>query len=154
MSIEDDIALLAAVPTFSALGREPLRIVAIGAETRYVHEGEALFREGEPAEAGFVVQEGSFTLTSQRRRFEPLRVGRGALIDELALLAATNRSVTATANEPSTVLSVPRKLFLKMLEGYPAAAERLRRLIAERADRAMRDIEQVRPAFETPQKPR
>jgi CRP-like cAMP-binding protein len=113
-----------------------------------------LFREGEPAEAGFVVQEGSFTLSSQRRRFEPMRVGRGALIDELALLAATKRSVTATANEPSTVLSVPRKLFLKMLDGYPAAAERLRALIAGRTDHAMRDIEQVRPAFEMPQKRR
>ena len=49
-------------------------------------------------------------------------VGRGTLLGELALLTETVRPVTATANEPSTVLRIPRTLFLKMLEGYPDAA--------------------------------
>ena len=63
MSIEDDIALLHSVPTLALLGREPLRILAIGAENRSVPEGEVLFRAGEAADAGYVVQEGSFRLS-------------------------------------------------------------------------------------------
>ncbi|HKA71130.1 MAG TPA: cyclic nucleotide-binding protein, partial [Xanthobacteraceae bacterium] len=37
MSIDDDIAFLERVGTLSLLGHEALRIVAIGAENRYVH---------------------------------------------------------------------------------------------------------------------
>ncbi len=77
--------------------------------------------------AGFVVQEGAFNLTARSAEGgDSLVVGRGTLIGELALLTETVRPVTATANEPSTVLRIPRTLFLKMLEGYPDAAEKLR----------------------------
>ena len=41
MSIEDDIAFFERVPTLGLLGRAALRILAIGAESRYVHGGDA-----------------------------------------------------------------------------------------------------------------
>ena len=150
MSLEDDISFFERVPTLALLGREPLRILAIGAENRYVHEGDVLFREGETADAGYLVQEGSFTLASERSASggQAVVVGPGTLLSELALLTETMRLVTATATEPSAVVRIPRKLFLKMLEGYPDAARRLREVIAMRAEQAMRDIDTVRPIFE------
>jgi CRP-like cAMP-binding protein len=155
MSIEDDISFLERVPTLSLLGREALRILAIGAESRYVHDGDVLFREGEVADAGYVVQEGAFTLASGNARtgIAPSTVGPGALIGELALLTETVRPATATATEPSSVIRIPRKLFLKMLEGYPDAARRLREVIALRATQAMHEIANVRPAFDIAAKP-
>jgi CRP-like cAMP-binding protein len=155
MTIEDDISFLERVPTLSLLGREALRILAIGAESRYVHDGDVLFREGEVADAGYVVQEGSFTIASGNARIgvAPITVGPGALIGELALLTETVRPATATATEPSSVIRIPRKLFLKMLEGYPEAAGRLREVIALRATQAMHEITTVRPAFDIVLKP-
>jgi CRP-like cAMP-binding protein len=154
MSIDDDITFLERVPTLSLLGREALRILAIGAESRYVHDGDVLFREGELADAGYVVQEGAFTLSSTSARWgqPPMTVGPGALIGELALLTETVRPATATATEPSSVIRIPRKLFLKMLEGYPDAAQRLREVVALRATQAMADIAGVRPVFDVGQK--
>jgi len=155
MSLEDDIAFLGRVPTLALLGREALRILAIGAESRFVHDGDVLFREGEVADAGYVVQEGSFTLRSARARTgsDSIVVGPGALLGELALLTETLCPATATASEPSAVVRIPRKLFLKMLEGYPDAAQRLRDVIAGRADDAMRDIAGVRQIFAGATKP-
>jgi CRP-like cAMP-binding protein len=155
MTIDDDIAFLERVPTLALLGRDALRILAIGAESRYVHDGDVLFREGEVADAGYVIQEGSFRLDSGRPRagVEPVTVGPGALLGELALLTETVRPATATANEPSSVIRIPRKLFLKMLEGYPDAAARLREIITLRAQEAMRDIDSVRPVFDAAKKP-
>ena len=46
MSIEDDIIFIERVPTLRMLGRDALRILAIGAESRYVHKGEVLFLAG------------------------------------------------------------------------------------------------------------
>jgi CRP-like cAMP-binding protein len=148
MTIEDDISFLERVPTLALLGREALRILAIGAESRYVHDGDVLFREGEAADGGYVVQEGAFTLTSQQPGVDPLTVKAGALVGELALLTETVRPATATATEPSSVIRIPRQLFLKMLEGYPDAARRLREVIASRAEKAMWDIHRMRSAFD------
>jgi CRP-like cAMP-binding protein len=145
MTIEDDIAFFERVPTLGQLGRDALRILAIGAESRYVHDGEVLFAAGDDADAGYVIQEGSFSLsTGHAEETEPLVVGRGALIGELALLTETTRPATATAREPSTVLRIPRGLFLKMLDGYPSAAEKLRDILATRSNQSAADIYAVR----------
>jgi CRP-like cAMP-binding protein len=150
MTIEDDIAFLERVPTFSLLGRDALRILAIGAESRYVHGGETLFQAGESADGGYVVQEGAFTLRPDTGDPNPpeLTVNRGALLGEFALLTETIRPVTAIADEPSTVMRIPRSLFLKMLEGYPDAAERLRDHLARRAEQTAKDIAAVRTVLD------
>jgi CRP-like cAMP-binding protein len=156
MTIEDDIAFFERVPTLSMLGRGALRILAIGAESRYVHSGETLFVAGDEADSGYVVQEGSFNLTARgATNGKGVRIGVGTLIGELALFTETTRPVTATALEPSTVLRIPRPLFLKMLDGYPDAATRLREILAKRIDESSRDMQKIRtvldPAAPPPQ---
>ena len=151
MSIEDDIAFLERVPTLALLGRDALRILAIGAESRYLHDGNVLFTQGEPADAGYVVQEGLLSLGPVRGKAEELTVGPGTLLGELALLTETMRPVTARAVEPSTVIRIPRTLFLKMLEGYPEAAVRLRDSFIARAEHSESDMHRVRRVLETNQ---
>lgn len=145
MTIEADIAFFERVPTLSMLGRGALRILAIGAESRYVHSGETLFTAGDEADSGYVVQEGSFSLASSASdNAKIVTIGVGALLGELALFTETARPVTATALEPSTVLRIPRPLFLKMLEGYPEAATRLRDVLAKRITESERDMQKIR----------
>ena len=153
MTIEDDIAFFERVPTLNLLGRAALRILAIGVESRYVHSGEVLFRAGDEADCGFVIQEGSFRLaTTASANGMSVTVGPGTLLGELALLTGTRRPATATALEPSTVLCIPRPLFMKMLEGYPDAAQRLREILAQRIEESAREIESLRVAFDAQQK--
>lgn len=154
MTIEDDIAFLERIPTLRLLGRGALRILAIGAESRYVQRGQVLYSVGEEADCGYVVQHGSFTLDSHRASGSELVAGPGTLLSESALLAATTRTTTATAREPATVIRISRALFLKMLEGYPDSARRLRDLVASRADQWTRDIENVRTALHEGRRPR
>jgi CRP-like cAMP-binding protein len=147
MAIDDDIAFLERVPTLAVLGREALRILAISAENRYVHDGVSLFKEGETADAAYVVQEGSFELTMPGS-VQPSTVGAGVLIGELALITETKRSTTATAREPSTVIRIPRSVFLKMLEADPAAARRLRNSIAAKVNDTARELTRVRKSLD------
>jgi CRP-like cAMP-binding protein len=149
MGIEDDIAFFEQVPTLCALGRGALRILAIGAESRYVHNGEALFHFGEAADCGFVIQEGSFSLTGpDSDAANAVKVGPATLIGELALMTETTRPATATALEPSMVLRVTRVLFLKMLDAYPDAARRLRDIIIKRTDESTREMRSVRTTLD------
>ena len=142
MTIEDDIAFLQRVPALSILGHDALRILAIGSENRYVHEGVALFGEGEEADSAYVVQEGSFELTGNSGASAV--VGPGALIGELALVTDMKRPTTAVAREPSSVVRITRQLFMKMLESDPDAAVRMRDAIAARLNQTAGEFLRVR----------
>jgi len=143
MTIEDDIAFLQRVPALAILGRDALRILAIGTENRYVHEGVTLFGEGEQADGAYVVQEGSFDLV-KRDNGAATVVGPGALIGEVALISETRRPVSAVAREPSSVVRIPRQLFLKMLESDPDAALRMRDALAARVNQTAAEFTRVR----------
>ncbi len=107
-----------------------------------------LFAAGEDADGGFVVQQGSFSLQPDAERGAEMIAGPGTLLGELALLTETKRPATATAREPSTVIRISRALFLKMLEGFPDAAYRLRDLIASRTDQWTREMQNIRDGLE------
>ena len=145
MGIEDDILFIERVPTLRALGRDALRILAIGAETRQLQNGAVLFYAGELADGGYVVQEGSLLL--QPDTFSDSReitVGPGTLVGELALLTDMVCSATAIAKEPTVVIRITRNLFKKMLEGYPEAAVKLRDIMAERVEEWTQELAAVK----------
>jgi CRP-like cAMP-binding protein len=150
MPLEDDIAFFESIPTLALLGRPALRILAIGTETKKVQSGAVLFYAGDLADCGYVVQEGSFMLEDDRPgRHEESHVGPGTLLGDLALITDTVRTETATAQEPSIVIRIPRSLFLKMLEGYPEAARSLRDAMAERLEGWTRDLGGVKEKLES-----
>jgi CRP-like cAMP-binding protein len=138
MSIEDDVALLERVPTLHLLGTTALRMLAIGSEQRNVAGGDLLFKAGDDADAGFIVQRGAFRIEDGGGA--EMIAGPGALIGELALIVAMPRPSTATALENSSVIRVARSLFQRVLESDPAAARRLRDEFASRTSQIASDI--------------
>ncbi|HME31078.1 MAG TPA: cyclic nucleotide-binding domain-containing protein [Pseudolabrys sp.] len=149
MSLEEDIAFFERVPPLAALGKQALRILAIGAETRHLHSGDVLFYAGELADGGYIVQEGSLLLErGTLAEGNEITVGRGTLVGELALLTNTVCQATAIAKEPTVVVRISRNLFRKMLEGYPAAAETLRDIMTERLQAWSKELASVKGALE------
>ena len=145
MSLDDDIAFFEQVPTFAALGKQALRVLAIGAETRTLQKGAVLYYAGELADGGYVVQEGSLLLEPGTLvEGKEITAGPGTLVGELALLTDMVCQATAIAKEPTVVIRISRSLFRKMLEGYPAAAEQLRDVIAGRVDRWTGELGRVK----------
>ena len=138
MSIDDDVALLDRVPTLHLLGTAPLRMLAIGSEQRDVARGELLFREGDDADSGFVVQHGAFRIDNGLGA--EVVAGPGSLIGELALVVPMQRPSNALALEYSTVIRIARSLFQRVLESDPAAARRLRDEFVTRTSQIASDI--------------
>jgi CRP-like cAMP-binding protein len=138
MSIEDDVALLERVPTLRLLGAASLRMLAIGSEQRNFGRGDVLFNAGDEADAGYVVQRGSFRIDDGVSA--EIVAGPTALIGELALVVAMKRPSTAIALDNSSVIRIPRGLFQRVLESDPAAARRLRDEFATRTSQIASDI--------------
>jgi CRP-like cAMP-binding protein len=154
MTIEDDIAYLERIPLLRRLGSGALRIVAIGVESYDLQPGQILFAAGDSADGAYIIQRGSVSLKPERSGEPEVIAGPGTLLGESALLAETRRPATATARESATVMRISRAMFLRMLEGYPDAAHRLREMIASRADEWAREMENVRATLLPGGKPR
>lgn len=153
MGLDEDIAFFERIPPLAALGKQALRILAIGAETRHLQSGAVLFYAGELADGGYVIQEGSLVLEpGTLSEGKEITVGPGTLVGELALLTNTVCQATAIAKEPTVVVRIPRNLFRKMLEGYPAAAEKLRESMTERLQAWSTELASVKRVLETGEK--
>jgi len=149
MGLDDDIAFFEQVPTLAVLGKQALRILAIGAESRSLQTGAVLFYAGELADGGYVVQEGSLEMEpNSPLEGQQFTVGPGTLLGELALLTDMVCPATAIAKEPTVVIRISRSLFRKMLEGYPAAAKKMRDMMAERVDGWTRELNGVKREME------
>ncbi len=149
MSLEDEIAFFEQVPTLAALGKHALRVLAIGADAKHLAGGAVLHYAGEIADGAYIVQHGSLLIEpstfSEERQYT---VGPGTLIGELALITELVVPATAIAKEPTTLIRLSRSLFQKMLEGYPAAAEKLRDVLAARLNASSKELAAVRRKLE------
>jgi len=149
MTLEDDIAFFEQVPVLAGLGRQALRVLAIGADSKQLASGSVLHYAGEIVDAAYIVESGSLLLDpgtfSEGKQYT---VGPGTLIGELALMTEWVASATAIAREPTVLIRIPRSLFRKMLEGYPSAADRLREVLAGRLNASTRELSAVKRKLE------
>ena len=102
MSIEDDVALLERVPTLRLLGDDVAahagdRLRAAATSRR----GDVLFNAGDAADAGYVVQRGSFRVSDDDDGHARIIARPGDLIGELALVMPMPRPSSAVALEYS-----------------------------------------------------
>jgi CRP-like cAMP-binding protein len=136
MALDQEIARLKENPLLSLFDDEALRLIAFSSETRLLRGGDVLFRAGDASDGGFYVVSGTLNLEGDGMEESH---GPGALIGETALFAQTERPATAIAHGPATVRRIPRHLMRRILEEYPATADRLRsHLDAKLADAAVR----------------
>ena len=147
MSIDDDVALLSRIPTLKLLGPDALRVLAIGAEQKDYARGSVLFRLGEQADCGYVVQSGSFHLSVGDHDRRDITARKGTLIGEMALVVPVERTATATALEYSTAIRIARSMFQRVLESDPDAAVRLRDELAARAGQIASDLTRLTAKF-------
>ncbi|OLP60198.1 protein kinase [Xaviernesmea oryzae] len=150
MSLNDDIALLSSVPLFADIDQEKLRLIAFGAERRRVSAGQELFREGAPADCAYAVSQGRFRLTriGVDGRLETVgSVERGTLLSELAMISLVARKLTATAEEESEALRIPRALFHRMLEEYPDVAVLVETRLRNNLQAMIADAASLAPRF-------
>lgn len=144
MSTADTVALLGRLPIFAKLEPGALRLIAFAAETRNLRAGDILFRQGDLADCGYLLLTGAITLTGDNVGNSMPMVKEGDLLGETALIVTTKRPVTAIARQNCTVLRISRALFLRVLEEYPASADRLRRDILAHINALGGDLEVFR----------
>jgi len=91
---------------------------------------DVIFREGDKAEALFVIETGRVEIHGGHRVLAIL--GPGEFFGEMSLIDPSPRSATAVAATDVTLVPVSEKQFLKMISETPSFALDLLRLFARR----------------------
>jgi CRP-like cAMP-binding protein len=128
-------AFLAKVPLFAGLEPDRLDELAAAATIRRLAPREELFHKGDRAAQVYVLARGRLEVsTTSPEGDEALLnlVDEGEVFGELALLATGRRTASITALEPSELVVLDRREFLRFLREQPEVALELLGVLAER----------------------
>ena len=149
MALDDDIRILSGVGLFSELAAEELRLLAFGAESVRFGAGQEIYREGVAADCAYVVASGRVVLyrAVEGEAVAVSRLGPGAILGELALIAETSRLTYAAAETDAELIRLGRTLFRRILEEYPDAAAALHGRMTAELQAFLERIERLAPKF-------
>jgi len=133
--VSDFNALLARCPLFSGLGSDVMAAVAREGVSRRCVRREALFRQGEPADAFIVLTSGRLKLVQTGADGQEVivrYVGPGEMCAVVALFPGQEYPVTAEAVEPSEVVLWSRERLEQLMLAHPRLGLNAMRLLADR----------------------
>lgn len=108
------------IEIFAQLDAAEMTELAARFETRSLKRGETVIRQGEPADALYIVVSGRFSVTRTGRRAPIAEIGPDQPIGEIGFITNTNsRTATVTAMRDSIVLRLDRKDFEQLTRKHP-----------------------------------
>lgn len=102
-----------------------------------VPSGEAVIREGETGNAMFILLEGELAVTIRGKRIDYLTPG--AVLGEMALVDARQRSATAVAVGDAQLVRLDRDRFLDVIRAKPDFAVQIMNVMSVRTRRLMEE---------------
>lgn len=120
--IDTGIGRISHTPLFASLGREALQQLIEEADVRSFAPGQVIIRQGEPADALFVVIEGALGVFVKRGDDERVRVETitdGQFFGEIGLLTERKRNATIEADKQSSVMIISREVISNLITKYP-----------------------------------
>ena len=130
-AFDDTIARVAQLPLFAGVTGASLEGALDRLVASTVAAGDAVVRQGEPADRFYIIESGSFTVTqigANGETRELRTLGAGDVFGELGLLNAAPRSATVTAVTDGVVLALDGAQFLEMVSGAASIRGRLLQL--------------------------
>lgn len=142
------VARLRETPLFGGLDDGSLRDLAARGEITDLAAGDMLIREGDQADAMFVVLDGELEVTKRSGRSEiPLaRVGPGSLQGEIAALEGGRRLASVRAVTAAEILKIPTEAIRELLAAGPDTAVAIIRTVVVRLrgmESALREREKL-----------
>lgn len=132
--------MLAGVPIFEGLSKKELSQIASAAKQVTHREGSVLAKEGQSGVGFFMILEGTAGVrVGDRQRG---KLGAGDFFGEISLLDGGPRTATVTADTEVTTLGLTPWDFKRLVEGSPAIASKMLKVMAQRLRNSSKDPRQ------------
>jgi CRP-like cAMP-binding protein len=136
MSINQEVELLRRIPMFSKIDPAKLRLLAFASERVTFAAGEVLYHQGDPADAAYLIIEGSVAVTVELASGPLLvaKVGKDQIVGEIGIICDVPRTATNTAEVQTVTLKITRDLFFQMINDFPVMGVEIMRVLASRLE--------------------
>lgn len=124
------MTFLRTVPLFSGLSGDDLRLVAERVDAVEVHEGELVFKKGDPGDDLYLVLRGELVVRDGAT--EIARVGEREFFGELSVLDHEPRSADVVAAEDATLLRLRRADLAELMQRRPRIQEAILLVLVRR----------------------
>ncbi|MDB5510759.1 MAG: cyclic nucleotide-binding protein [Enterovirga sp.] len=145
MERDEALETLRRTPVLRFFEEDALRVLANVADTRRLRTFEALFRQGDRSDGGYVVMSGALDIERDGNIVATL--GPGSLVGEVALFLRMQRPATAIAREMTSVLRISPTLMKRVLHEYPSAAPEISRVLSRELQAFTAGLEDAEELF-------
>lgn len=134
MLLNDEVGMLRKVPLFSRVAPAKLKLLAFTSDRVTYSKGQALFNQGDEADAAFVVLTGSaeVLVDSASGQIRVAEIEPNEIVGEVAILCDVSRTATVRATAPLEVLRIRKDHFLRLLTEFPEMTIEIVKVLADR----------------------
>jgi CRP-like cAMP-binding protein len=139
MPLERDVETLRNIPLFAGLPTARLKLIAYTAEMVRFEPSEVIVRQGDPADAVYIIAEGEteVLLTDDAGTEISLgTMGRHTLFGEIGVLCQGRRTTTVKAKDPVVTFKISAPLFLELVRSSPEIGMQVMTVLAQRLERS------------------
>jgi CRP-like cAMP-binding protein len=136
MSIQDDVELLRRIPMFAKVEPAKLKLLAFTSERIVYESGQDLFRQGDTADAAYIIVDGSadVIVDSPKGPLTVANLGKNEFIGEIGILCDVPRTATVRAAGRLVTLRISKDLFFRMVSDFPTMGVEVMRVLAHRLE--------------------
>ena len=145
-TLKDEVALLQSIPMFSNVPQAKLKLLAFASDRMIFDEGQDLFRQGDPAEAAYVIIDGTadVIVESEEGEARVATLERNAFAGDMAVLSDITRTATVRANGRLEVLRIKKEHMMEMVLSTPSLTLAVLQTLVDRLTKTTKDLSEAR----------
>ena len=134
MSLKQEFELLRRVPIFAEIEPSKLKLLAFMSERVGFDPGKPLVRQGDPADAAYLIIEGQAEVMVETPAGSVLVATNGPneLVGEMGILCDAPRNATVCAKDRVVALRISKEPFMRMVREFPTMAVSIMQELAQR----------------------
>ena len=134
MSLREEFELLRRVPIFAEIEPSKLKLLAFMSERVGFDPGKPLVRQGDPADAAYLIIEGHAEVMVETPAGSVLVATNGPneLVGEMGILCDAPRNATVCAKDRVVALRISKEPFMRMVREFPTMAVSIMQELAQR----------------------
>jgi CRP/FNR family transcriptional regulator, cyclic AMP receptor protein len=136
LSLLQEYELLRRIPFFSEIEPARLKLLAFMSERVGFDPGKNLCRQGDPADAAYLIIEGEadIILEGPAGPITVATLGANEIVGEIGILCDVPRNATVRAKDRLVALRIAKDPFMRMVREFPTMAVSIMRELAHRLE--------------------
>src|ERR1700745_3971722 len=132
MGLNEEVEMLRKIQLFSKVEPAKLKLLAFTSERAVFEAEEALFRQGDQADAAYIIIAGQLAVDIELPNGGGIRLphpGAGRNVCDMGILCDAPRNATVSAIDRTTTLKITKDAFFQMVSDFPSMAVEVMRML-------------------------